>query len=155
MTASLDPEMLKKAKGYALRLFKLRPRSTGEFCNKLKAKGYPPELVDTVVQYFSALGYLDDAAFVRAWFSSRLKRYGVRRVARELTEKGIAKTLIASTWEKVRQEYDEEAAVRVIVEKRARLYADVPLLKKKKRLMDYLLRRGFSISVVAKVIGDI
>jgi len=73
----------------------LRPCSTGELKDKFKLKGYPPEVADKVMADLAACGMLDDAAFARAWMQSRLKKYGFRRVARELADKGIAKELVS------------------------------------------------------------
>ncbi len=148
----MDADMLKKAKGYALRLFKLRPRSCVELAEKMRGKGYEDEVISRVRADFIAMGYLDDDAFAKAWMQSRLKKYGLRRVMRELSDKGIAKDKIESLKEAGREEYDEAAVVRGIVERRLRIYNNIEPLKRKRRLMDYLLRRGFGLESVNKVL---
>lgn len=153
----MDDEVLKKARDYVLRLFKLRPRSTGELKEKLRLKGYPGEVIGKIVSDCAAQGLLDDEAFTKAWLQSRLKKYGLRRVSRELSEKGIPKELFESVWENTREDYDEEALVRQIAQRRmsSREQKDVPLLKRKRRVMDYLVRRGFNIGVINKVIRQL
>jgi regulatory protein len=144
-----------KAKGYALRLFKLRPRSTAELAEKMRGKGYPPDIIERVTSDMKAWGYLDDGAFTKAWLQGRLKRYGFRRIARELADKGIPKDLVQSTWEELRTDVDEEAIVREIALRRVRVYKGLHPLKRKKRMMDYLARRGFSLGMIVKVVREL
>lgn len=153
----MDEDVFKKARGYALRLFKLRPRSTGELAQKLRLKAYDEEIVAKVVAQCDKGGLLDDRAFARAWLYSRLKKYGFRRVSRELLQKGIPKDLIDTVWEEARDDYDEEALVREIALRRfaSREQKDVAPVKRKKRVMDYLARRGFNSGIINKVIRQL
>src|SRR3989339_41668 len=88
--------ILKKAKGYALRLFQSRPRTESELKDRLLEKGYPVEASLTVIGEFKTLGLVDDQAFAKLWFQSRLRKYGYRRVARELADKGVLNEIIGS-----------------------------------------------------------
>lgn len=148
-------EILKKAKGYALRLFKLRPRSEGELKAKLADKGYLPDIAGQVINEFKTYGYIDDAAFTRLWMQSRLKKYGFRRVSLELIQKGIAKEMITELWHELRIDHDEVAIAAAIATRRARQYQGVTPVKRKKRIIDYLLRRGFSSEAVSKATREI
>jgi regulatory protein len=147
-------EQIKKAKAYALRLFKLRPRSTAELIDKLRGKAYETEVIECVVNDLKA-GYLDDQTFAKAWMQGRLKRYGLRRISIELTRKGISKDLISSVWNDAKQDFDEESTVRAIAQRRWNVYQSVEYLKRKKRVSDYLTRRGFSPDVISKVIREL
>ncbi len=153
----MDTDQFKKARGYVLRLFKLRPRSTGELKKKLQMKGYEGEIIEKIISECAMSGLLDDSAFAKAWLQSRLKKYGFRRVSRELAEKGITKELIDTVWQDAREDYDEEALVRQIAERRffSREQKDIPLLKRKKHVMDYLARRGFNLGIINKVIRQL
>jgi len=148
-------ELMKKAKGYALRLFKLRPRSEAELISKLRNKGYTAEISLKLTEELKALGYIDDVAFAKCWMQGRLKKYGYSRVARELGEKGISKDTMAALWESFKPEYDEESLVRSLAQRRIRLGTVVDPLKRKKRIFDYLVRRGFSLASINKVIRDL
>ena len=74
----MDEDVLKKAKGYALRLFKLRPRSSYELAEKMRSKGYPEDIITRTREDSLAAGLLDDDIFARLWMQSRLKKYGLR-----------------------------------------------------------------------------
>lgn len=146
-------EAIKKAKGYALRLFKLRPRAVAELRQKMTDKGHASDVISAVIEDFLALGVLDDAAFAKAWMRSRLnKPMGFRRIARELADKGIAKGLVQVAWAEIREDYDEFQVARTLAVKRAEKYTNIDPLKRKKRVMDYLARRGFQMDIIMKVI---
>ncbi len=153
----MNNDEFKKGLAYAFRLFKLRPRSTGELTEKLRLRDYDEEIVAKVVAQCDKAGFLDDRAFARVWLCSRLKKYGLRRVSRELLQKGIPKDLIDTVWEETRDDYDEEALVREIAMRRfgSREQKDVAPLKRKKRVMDYLARRGFNLGIINKVIRQL
>ena len=151
-----DTDVLKKAKGYALRLLKLRPRSRAELGRKMAGKGYERPAIDDVLDELTRLGFIDDAAFAKAWLQYRLnKPMGFRRVERELIDKGIPKDMIRGHWDDVKASYDELETVRTLARKRARQYNNVDPLKRKKRVMDYLARRGFQLDIIMKVIREI
>ncbi len=154
--AAGDTEVLKKAKGYALRLLKLRPRSRSELARKMAGKGYGEDVVADVLDGLTALGFLDDAAFAKAWLQYRLnKPMGFRRIERELVEKGIPRDAIRGHWDEVKESYDELEVVRALAKKRTRQYNNIDPLKRRKRVMDYLARRGFQLDVIMKVIKEI
>ncbi len=151
-----NEDVCKKAKGYALRLFKLRPRSRTELVDKMAAKGYDHALIMGIVDELAVIGLIDDDAFAKAWLQYRLNRpLGLRRITQELVEKGIPKDVIRSHWDAIRENYDELEVVRQLAIKRARQYNNLVPLKRKKRVMDYLIRRGFQLDVIMKVMKEI
>lgn len=148
----MDEDVFKKAKGYALRLFKLRPRSCFELAEKMRQKNYPEDVIKKVTADLLAGGLLDDDIFARIWMQSRLKKYGMRRVVRELADKGIPKEKIERLKETQQKDYDENEVLRGIVERRLRIYHNIEPLKQKRRLTEYLLRRGFGFESINKVL---
>jgi regulatory protein len=135
---------------------KLRPRSVKELRDRLQQKSYSPDVIDRVIHDLTDAELLDDGSFAKAWVQWRLsgRPVGLRRIAQELKDKGISKEVIDGLIAGARDDFDEEAVVRSIAEKRMgqRAQKDVPFLKRKKRILDYLLRRGFSADVVSRVI---
>jgi len=69
----------------------VRPRSVAETRRRLRQLGYRQELVDSVVGRLTEMGYLDDAAFARAWVESRdrARPRGAAALRRELALKGV------------------------------------------------------------------
>jgi regulatory protein len=80
----------------AAKLLAVRPRSVAETRRRLRHLGYGHELVDRTVQQLADLGYLDDAAFARAWIESRdrARPRGAVALRRELALKGVDRSVI-------------------------------------------------------------
>ena len=76
----------------AARFLEARPRSTDEARRRLRDAGYRVDLVDAALDRLTELGYLDDAAFARAWVESRdrARPRGARALRDELRRKGVA-----------------------------------------------------------------
>jgi regulatory protein len=74
----------------------VRPRSVAETSNRLLHLGYPPPLVDKVVDRLVEMDYLDDAAFAQAWVESRdrARPRGEIALRRELAIKGVPKSVV-------------------------------------------------------------
>jgi regulatory protein len=84
-----DPAVVLEA---AARLLEVRPRSVAEVRRRLGDAGYRVDLVEGAIERLAALGYLDDAAFARAWVESRDRAHprGARSLRDELRRKGVA-----------------------------------------------------------------
>ena len=91
-----DPAVVLDA---AARLLEVRPRSTAEVRRRLVSAGYRPGLVDVTIDRLVELGYLDDAAFARAWVESRdrARPRGEIALRRELRLKGVERDAIEAS----------------------------------------------------------
>ena len=88
----------------AARFLETRPRSVAETRRRLTDAGYPPPLIEEVVTRLVELGYLDDAAFARAWVESRDRAHprGEAALRRELALKGIDREVAEAALEERR-----------------------------------------------------
>jgi regulatory protein len=145
-----DADVRQSAYDAALRLLAYRPRSEKELRLRLARRGYAPPLVDETLARLRRLGYVDDEAFARFWTESRdSSSPRSRRLLRsELLQKGV-KADTAS--EAVVDLSDEEAAYRAAA-KRLRTVQDVDYPAFRRRLGDFLLRRGFSYDVIRRTV---
>jgi regulatory protein len=140
------------ARVVALRCLKVRPRSVEEIREKLKAKEFSQEEITATIEYLFELRLLDDRAFTRSWIQYRLARpFGFRRIYLELKDKGVAKEIIEEAIAQVKEEYGEEDTVLELAERRWKRLDGVDPQKRKKRVFDFLIRRGFSVDAVMKV----
>ncbi len=75
----------------AARYLEVRPRATAEIRVHLRQAGYRGDLVESAIVRLAELGYLDDAAFARAWVESRdrARPRGARALRHELRRKGV------------------------------------------------------------------
>lgn len=140
----------------ALRFLKIRPRSEHELRDKLKQKGFDPADIDAAVEWLLSIDMLNDRAFTVAWINYRLARpFGFSRIIRELKEKGIAPALIDELVAEAKAQYAEGDTVLELARRRAERLKGIDPLKRKKRVLDYLIRRGFSIGEAMKAIKKI
>ena len=117
-----------KALSYAHRLLNYRPRSKKELKGRLQQRGYDTTIINKVITLFEQQGLIDDKSFAKLW---------------------------DDTLGQLREDVDEYGVAKGLAKKRARLYAGIEKLKAKKRLFDYLRRRGFSFDIIYKVMDEI
>lgn len=149
------PKDLSKAKSYAYRLLAIRPRSIKEIKEKLKKKGIEESLALEVIDYLERLGYLNDCQFASAWVNSRIstKPVGLLKLRYELKDKGIDSKIIEEVLNKLKENYNEYKAACSLAKNRMKKLSKIDRLKAKRRIFDYLLRRGFSYELVCEVMN--
>ena len=147
----------KKARNYVLRLLKFRPRTIFEVSDKLCSKGYNKEIIENLIKDFQERKYLDDKAFARLWVSSRmsLKPSGRYLLRKELQKKGVRADIIEEVLAEEASESDEYTIARTVALNRKKVLGAIDKTKSKKRIYDYLLRKGFDFEMTHKVIKEI
>lgn|SRR5574341_25426 len=151
---SADKEKIKER---AYRLLSFRPRSEKELRQKLRLKGAGVRLIEEVVGELKDKGLIDDQKFAASWAESRManKPMGKFLLKRELLQKGIQKETIEKVVRDKYAEADEVELARNLLRRKARMYKNPEDVKIKKRMADFLLRRGFSYEVVRQAIKGI
>ena len=145
--------MSSRCRAAALRFLKIRPRSVQEMRDKLLKKDYSTLEVDAEIEYLKSIELLDDRAFSASWIRYRLARpFGFRRIITELRAKGIAEDIIVQSVALAKGDYNEQETIEDVASRRLERLGGIEPLKRKKRVSDYLLRRGFSMDAVIKVI---
>lgn len=146
------------ARSYLLRLLKLRLRSRAELSAALQKRQVPAAEVEELLDELTAVGLIDDLRFAGAWVRSRdrLKPIGWPLLERELRLKGISPEIIARVKaDRVQTEepVDEDEQIRNLIKKKERLYANLSAETKKRRLIAFLLRRGFALERVWRILN--
>jgi regulatory protein len=145
-------------KARALRLLSRREYSRKELASKLlqlvrrdeeELAVDIEEQIEAVLNDFEARAWLSDERFAQSLVRRRSERYGVRRVADELERAGIETGLISQlTGELKESEYDRARALWT------RKFGQIPTEQKERaRQYRFLISKGFSPELVAKVIG--
>lgn len=141
----------------AIRYVSYRPRSKKEltdFLNKklTRWKVSGAGLLAKVLTRMTELGYTDDRKFAAWWVSQRteFKPKGNRYIRVELRTKGLSDDVIASALASRGSVSLLEAAKRAVAKKMP-LWAKLPPLARKKKLYDYLARRGFDSDTIRRV----
>jgi len=155
--ADFSPEDLHRARvagewpvamGRALNLLGYRARSEAELRERLRRYGYIEETIESVVLRLRELGYLDDAEFARMKAHEKARRYGPRRVSAELEKSGLGEALVR---EVVEEEFAGRSEVGEARAAAARRYNGRGSDAEARRVYGFLVRRGYSVEVCAKV----
>lgn len=147
-----------RAYARALRYLGHRARTVDEVRRKLAGAGFPEAVVDGVVERLEGDRVLDDEAFADAYVRARVRNrgYGPRRLRAELRRKGVPAPVVEAVMETFEAETNTLALARMQAEKRwGRLASEPDLRKRRKKLNDYLLRRGFDYDTVRRVVEEV
>lgn len=133
-------------------------RSTRDIERKLRQREVVPDVIERVIERLHSLGLLNDDDVARAEAASRFRRgEGAGRIRRALFNKGVAGGAIDAAIREVAEEeqIDDAALCRSAGEKRLRSLSSYEPEVQRRRLMGFLLRRGFSGSAVHDVVRSL
>jgi regulatory protein len=117
-------------------------------------RAVPQEVIDRVLDRFTDVGLIDDAAFAAAWVDSRHHGRGLARraLAAELRRKGVDEEVAADALSAVTSD-DEEAAAEQLVRRRLASMSGLPRDVRTRRLVAMLGRKGFGASMAFRVVN--
>ena len=149
------------ARESAVRLLSYRARSVKELEDRLRRKGFDPATIKQVLESLARSGLLDDVDFARSFAHDKLLRkpMGKSLLKYQLRHKGIPNEVIEQVLsEMYEKDAEDEYATNLARDRFRRLrssYLKLDPQKQKKRLSDYLARRGFEWETVAKAVGRV
>lgn len=148
-----DPESV--ARAICLRALTGAPKTRQQLAELLERRGVPQDAAVTVLDRFGEVGLIDDAAFARAWVSSRQAGRGLARRAlrAELRAKGVDPDTAEQAVELVHDD-DERAAAKRLVERRLSGMRRLDRATATRRLIGMLARKGYSGGVAAAVVRE-
>jgi len=149
-------EERRAAKEKAMRLLAVRSRSNKEIADRLRQAKFPDDVIDWVIPELERVGLLNDFEFAKMFARSRMitKPVGEFLLRRELKQKGLSEEQIEKGVEEAYAETSEVKVAWTIAAKRKKRYLVLEEMKAKKRLSDFLIRRGFNWEIVKDIIGD-
>jgi len=136
----------------ALKLLARREHSRHELARKLGAHAQDPAELEGVLDALEAQGWLSERRVVEQVVHARRRRFGARRIARELVEKGIGEEAVAAALKTL--EEDEVESARMVWHRK---FPQSPrTAAERARQVRFLQGRGFSFETIMKVIkGEI
>jgi regulatory protein len=154
-TPPTDTDPREAARAVCLRLLAVRPRTRAELATALRRRGIPDEDASAVMERYDEVGMIDDAAFARAWVSTRHHGRGLARgaLARELRQRGVDSEAIAPALD----ELDEGAEARMardLVARRMRSMTGVSPDAAFRRLVSMLARKGYPAGLAVRTVRD-
>ncbi|NRB60698.1 MAG: RecX family transcriptional regulator [Winogradskyella sp.] len=114
-----------------------------------------PEAIDQIVVHLIQENYLNEERFAKAFVSGkfRIKKWGKNRIIRELKFKEISKCSIEIALNEIKEE-DYLNTLDDLILKRIDQINEQNKFKKRKKVADYLLYRGWESHLIYEKIND-
>lgn len=144
-------DVLKQAKLKALSLLTDTDRTEEQLRQKLKQKSYEDGVVEQAIDYVKSFGYIDDAKYAQRFVENRKKTKSKQEISAMLSQRGVKRELIAEALDTCYTSEDAIEAIRYLAEKK-HYSPEENSDKEKKKIYDYLLRKGFYYEDIRQVI---
>ena len=143
------------AREICLRQLAVRPRTRQELATALRRRGVEDEIVEEILDRYDEVGMIDDAAFARAWVTSRHHGKGLARraLAGELRRKGVGSEEVGAALEELDSD-TEEATARALVDRRLRVDSSTAPEAAFRRLTGMLARKGYPAGLAIRVVKE-
>ena len=137
----------------AILFLSYRARSESEIRQNLRKHEIPESVIDLTLEKLRQDGLANDNEFAQAWVENRstFRPRSRRMLAMELRQKGLDDESMHTALQNV----DDEPLAYEAGQKRATRFKDLEWSEFRKKLSEFLARRGFSYSVIAPVVSRI
>jgi regulatory protein len=143
------------ARAVCLRALTGAPKTRKQLADLLARRGVPEDAAVAVLDRFTEVGLIDDAAFARAWVSSRQSGRGLARRAlgAELRAKGVDPEVAASALEEIDPQEEWDAARRLVA-RRLPSMSRLDRQTAERRLIGMLARKGYGGGLAGYVVRE-
>ena len=127
-----------------------------EVRQKLKYMYMIPEAIDHIIAHLLEHNFLNEERFAKTFVRGkfRIKKWGKYRLTSELKKRDISKNNINAAFKEIR-EYEYIEIFNALAEKKAGTIPETNTLKRKKKLADYLLYRGWESHLVYAKVNEL
>ncbi len=148
-----ESESREKAYHRALNFLSYRPRSEAEVRRNLIKHDTPEDCIEDILERLRQLDLVNDRQFAETWVENRstFRPRGRRALFSELRAKSIHNEII----DEVLQNLDEDDLAYRAAQKKYRQYRSLDWPDFKKKMLGFLVRRGFNYGVAAPAIEKI
>lgn len=145
----LAVEQYHKAKDYCLGLLSLRDHSVKELILKGIKKGFFKETLERITQELQQQRYLDDQRFASNFMHDAIefKKWSLTKIKVELQKKGVNKAIINELLSDLDDSIWKEQIVGLVQKNKAK-FRRADLSKRKKKIYDYLARKGYNSTLI-------
>jgi len=133
-----------------------RDRSQKEVEEKLLEMRMIPAAREEIIIKLMQEGFLNEERFARSFVRGkfRIKKWGRYRITQELKLREISSPIIKLAMTEI-EEADYKTTLYSLAEKKLNLLTEPDKFKRKKKLSDYLIRKGYESSLVYEVTEDL
>ena len=142
----------------ALRALARRAHASVDLRRRLVKKEHPPAAVEAALERLASRGLLDDRRFAEQYAALRATRgRGPARLLRDLLAQGVERRTAEDAVGRALEDegIDPEIEARAVAAQRARQLGSLPIPVRKRRLLAFLLRRGYAGTQVKELVEEL
>ncbi|HET8736408.1 MAG TPA: regulatory protein RecX [Pricia sp.] len=145
-------EAITKLEGYC----SYQERCHKEVVTKLRSMRMIPEAIDQIMVHLIEGDYLNEERFAQSFARGKfsIKKWGRKRITAELKQRGISKFNIQSALQEI-DEADYMKTFNALAEKRLSQISERNPQKRKRKLADYLIYRGWESPLVYEKVNEL
>jgi regulatory protein len=150
-----DADPVEVARAICLRQLTAGPRSRAQLAKALAGKGVPEQTAQAVLERFTEVGLIDDAAFAQAWVDSRQRGRGLSRraLSHELHARGVEPADRDAALATIDAE-SEAATARALVDRKLAGTRGLDPTARARRLFGMLARKGYPGGLAGRVVRE-
>ncbi len=140
-----------------LRAIERRSFARADLGRRLRRKGHTADAIESALERAAEQGLLDDVAFAANFVETRSARgRGPARLARDLAAMGVERSVIDRAVARLAGPSEGQADMSMaLATKRAAQLRDLPRHVRRRRVLAFLARRGFSGREVSEMVGKL
>ncbi|WP_318244538.1 regulatory protein RecX [Oerskovia merdavium] len=148
-------ELTEHAREAILRTLTAAPKSRRQLMDAMTRKGYPPEVLEPLLERFEEVGLIDDAEYAGMIVRTRHGERGLSRraIAQELRRKGIDDETATGALDQVDDD-DENDAARDLVRRRLARTTGLDREVRMRRVVGMLARKGYSPGLALSLVRE-
>lgn len=142
----------------ALKIIERTLKTEKEVEIKLRQKGFEENLIDKAINFLKEYDFVNDNKYIKCYVKEKIKKDGKNKIKYNLMKKGIREDLIEKELNEVN--IDKQQYYNTLMELARKKYEilskkEADKLKVKKKICDYLLRKGYLWEEIKPVLNDL
>lgn len=151
-----EAELKWAAREYFFRILSRRDHSRKELKDKAYKKGYSGSYIDIILDEFEQKEYINDQKFALKYTADKFEfnNWGPYKIRTQLFKKGISKAVAEECIRKVFGERAVKDGMLDLIRKKKKRYEREPEQKQKKKIFDFLMRKGYNSDDILKQMDE-
>lgn len=148
----IESEQKFAAREYFFRILSRRDHSRKELKDKAYKKGYSGSYINVILDEFEQKEYINDRKFALKYTADKFEfnNWGPYKIRNQLFKKGISKSVVEECIVEVFGPSAVKDSMRDLILKKRKSYQREPDHKRKKKIFDFLMRKGYNSNDILK-----
>lgn len=144
------------AYNYAVTVLSRNSKSEKQLMLKMQDKGYDQQFIESAIVKLKQQKYIDDEAYSEAFINNKINisKDGKRKIKEALYNKGVDKQIIDEKLQDITDD-DEIKRAYLLGTKKICTIKEEDTRKKRIKLANYLINKGFEYSIVKKAVSKL